>query len=126
MKIAVVSNDQNTVSQHFGRSKYFIIYEVENGEVKNVEIRQRHVIHHSHHEQGGFYGHHHNSNDHDAMIAEMSDCQVLIAGGMGYGAYNRIIFHGINVLITDEKDAKLAVEKFLKGTLINLATKKLH
>ncbi len=37
MKIAIASNDGKRISAHFGRSKGFVIFEIENGEIKNRE-----------------------------------------------------------------------------------------
>lgn len=41
MKVAIVTNDGEYVSQHFGRSRYYKIYTIENNEIQNVEMRER-------------------------------------------------------------------------------------
>jgi predicted Fe-Mo cluster-binding NifX family protein len=45
------------------------------------------------------------------------DCEVLIARGMGQGAYEAIKQSGIKPIITDLIDADEAVEAYIKGTL---------
>ena len=39
MKIAIASNDEITIADHFGKTRGFIIYDVENGEIKNQQYR---------------------------------------------------------------------------------------
>lgn len=39
MKIAVTTTDGVNVNQHFGKADSFYIYEVKNGELKNIEKR---------------------------------------------------------------------------------------
>ena len=40
MKIAIVSDDGKTISAHFGRSRGFVIFEIEDSKVKNQEYRE--------------------------------------------------------------------------------------
>ncbi len=35
MKIAVASDDGKIISSHFGRTRGFVIFEIENGEIKD-------------------------------------------------------------------------------------------
>ena len=134
MKIAIVTNNGQTISQHFGRASHYAIFSIENGEVKDTEMRERHTGHkaqqheHEHH-------HDHNNNNahgigqdekHDAMAKEIADCQVLIAGGMGRGAYMRFFQNGINVIMTDITDIKQAVDAYIKGELKNLYIERTH
>ena len=130
MKIAVVTVDGNTVSQHFGRSPYYAVVTVENGEVKSREMRQRGVGHfapqgskHSeHHEENGRHGYGPEARmSHAAMAQEISDCQVLIAGGMGSGAYENLKEAGLNVILTDMEMIDDAVKAQISGSLKNLA-----
>ena len=61
MKVAVATEDGKLISAHFGRSPYFAIYEIENGNVVKKDMRQntftghfRGAKHHGHsqHERG--------------------------------------------------------------------------
>ena len=38
MKIAVVTDDQQTVSRHFGRAPYYLVFTVENGAIVSREL----------------------------------------------------------------------------------------
>jgi len=37
MKIAAVSDDEITISQHFGRAPFYIVVTVEDGKIVNME-----------------------------------------------------------------------------------------
>ncbi len=134
MKIAVVTNDGKNISQHFGRAAYYAIYTIENNEIVDSQMRQRHTGHnaqnneHSHehsHDTSQMHGVGQNDK-HDAMAAEISDCQVLIAGGMGRGAYIRMFENGINVIMTDETNIHEAINKYINGKLTNLYIERTH
>lgn len=53
------------------------------------------------------------------MIESVRDCQVIIAGGMGQGAYLAIQQAGIRPIITDLSDAEQAVQDYLRGALVD-------
>jgi predicted Fe-Mo cluster-binding NifX family protein len=128
MKIAVVSENETTLSQHFGRAPYYIINTIDNGKVTKKEKFERGAAGTCAcgHAEGG--GHHHGSHGGDAesdskhnrMVDPIADCQALIAGGMGYGAYQALKSRGLEVFITAETSIQKAVEKYLAGTLDNL------
>jgi predicted Fe-Mo cluster-binding NifX family protein len=54
------------------------------------------------------------------MAQPISDCTVLISGGMGGGAYENLRQMHIEPVITDEADVDAAVSAYLAGTLKNL------
>jgi hypothetical protein len=57
---------------------------------------------------------------HDAMAEPITDCQVLLAGGMGWGAYESLKAYNIEAIVTDVEDIDKAVELYTKGELPNL------
>ncbi|GBD92378.1 dinitrogenase iron-molybdenum cofactor [bacterium BMS3Abin04] len=131
MKIAAVTNDGKSISQHFGRSRYYRIVSIEDGEIKNSEIRERgtghfaqqqqHESHTNHFDAQGRHGFGAEAqNRHSMMAQEIADCDVLIAGGMGAGAYQSFVGAGLNVVLTDQTNIDEAVSKFSKGELKNL------
>lgn len=133
MKIAIVTNDGETISQHFGRSMYYKIYSIEDGKITNQEMRQRGTghfaqqpssskpVHEPHYDPQGRHGFGAEAQGRHAMMAaEISDCDVLIAGGMGAGAYESFKAAGLNVILTDRYSIEDAVESFLNGSLKNL------
>ena len=131
MKVAIVTMDGNTVSQHFGRSPYFKIFTIENDKIVDEELRERRTGHfarnnqhqeHSHHNSEGKHGYGADAEaKHRTMADEISDCQVLIAGGMGSGAYQSFFNAGLNVILTDYRNINDAVNALIKGELKNLA-----
>ena len=60
MKIAFVTDDERTVSAHFGRALHYVVLTVEGGQVTLRETREKAAHHHAGegaHEQGA--EHHH-------------------------------------------------------------------
>ena len=54
---------------------------------------------------------------HGQMIQSIADCQVLIAGGMGAGAYESLRTSGIRPLLTDVRLIDDAVRSFIENRL---------
>ena len=132
MKIAVVTDDGKTICQHFGRALYYMVVTVENGKVVGKEQRNKaghhmagaeHASHESHGAQHGFDANAQVS--HTGMMANIMDCQLLIAGGMGWGAQVSLKQSGIESLITDVNDIDEAIQLYIQGKLPNL-TERLH
>ena len=141
MKIAIVTADGETVSQHFGRSPYYKIYTLERGDPVGVEMRRRGTGHfapqdthteppspgeHTH-DDGRGHGYDAGARSkHSAMAAELADCDVLVAGGMGRGAYESFLRAGLEVVLTDLRDINDVVNAWMNGTLRNLAEERTH
>jgi predicted Fe-Mo cluster-binding NifX family protein len=127
MKIAAITEDGITVSQHFGRAPLYVVLTVEDGEVVSRENRDK-MGHHSFagqpHEDtapGEKHGYGAGAQSrHDSMMQPISDCQVLIVGGMGWGAYESLSSQGIEPIVTDIQNIDEAVKLYLEGKLINL------
>ncbi|MCB0198814.1 MAG: dinitrogenase iron-molybdenum cofactor biosynthesis protein [Caldilineae bacterium] len=129
MKIAVVTDDLVTISRHFGRARNYLVLTVESGQVVRQEARPKaghdqfrlheHDDHdHDHdHEHGHGMGKH-SQEKHNLMMANLADCQVLIAGGMGQGAWNSLVQLGIKPVMTNEKQIAVAVREYLDGELV--------
>lgn len=130
MKIAVASDDGITVNQHFGKAPYYVVATVENGNVVSKETRAK-AGHHT------FAAAHHNEEDHvdaqgrhgyseaaacrHAEIAQaILDCDALICGGMGWGAYESMKSYNIEAIVTDKTSIDDAIASHLAGTLTNL------
>jgi predicted Fe-Mo cluster-binding NifX family protein len=127
MKIAVVTEDETNISQHFGRAPLYIVFTVENGKITGKEKRSKighgHQAagHDDHHAQGGPHGYDAASqNIHAGMAGAITDCQVLIAGGMGMGAYDSLKSYKIEPIVTDVKNIEKAVKLYIAGDLPNL------
>ena len=129
MKIAIATDEGKTVSQHFGRAKYYLVATVENGQLVKPELRdkpsQQHFANERHpdHDQPGQphgYGPA-EENRHARMAEVINDCQVLLCGGMGLGAYESMKDHGIRPIVTDLQDIDQAVKAYLAGTIVDHA-----
>ena len=108
MKIAIASDDKNLISHHFGKAKGFIIFDINNG---NVKEEYRENIGKNTGECG--------SCNHTAMINNIKDCQVVISYGMGQRIYLDLVNNHISPVVTEEKSVKEALNKFLKNQLKN-------
>lgn len=123
MKIAIASDDKKTISPHFGRSKGFVIFEIENNTVEDREYRLNTFTRHS---KGlceeGKSSH---SNHHSSIIKALSDCKVVISNGMGWRIHQDLIQNNIQALVTSETDVVSAVTLFIEGKLED-EIKRLH
>lgn len=41
MKIAAITDDGKTISQHFGRAQYYPVATIENGQIVDRELREK-------------------------------------------------------------------------------------
>ena len=127
MKIAAVSDDEVNISRHFGRAPYYVLVTVEDGKIIAKETRSKagHQTFAAHEAPKLAPGERHgydagSQTRHAAMAEVISDCQVLLAGGMGWGAYEAMQGYGIQPIITDVENIDEAVELYLAGRLPNL------
>jgi predicted Fe-Mo cluster-binding NifX family protein len=132
IKIAVVTDDGKTISQHFGRAQFYEVLSVENGTIVSRERRPK-VGHHtfSHAEEQHRHQGSENHNDqahqekHQQMSETIKDCQIVITRGMGHGAYQWMIQNNIKPIVTDIKSIDEAAEAVINGDIID-HTEKLH
>ncbi len=118
MKIAIASNDLKHVTGHLGRCKSFIIYNIEDKKVTGLETRQNTFTHHSMGHQGEHSDGEEHHHSHSELVNNLSDCEVLIFQSGGWRVIEDLKAANIIPFLTDEKVADVAVEKYLKGELI--------
>ncbi len=126
MKIAVITEDGQTISQHFGRAPYYLVFSVENNEIVGKELRDK-AGHrqfaqeeHDHNEEHDPRGHGfgaHSDAKHVRMIESIQDCEAIIVRGMGRGAYLAMEQANIRPFVTEIADAEEAVKAYIDGTL---------
>lgn len=126
MKIAVISDDGVSISQHFGRAALYVVLTVEEGKIVSRETRPK-AGHHTFAatERPPAPGERHGYDSgsqakHRSMAETIADCQVLLAGGMGWGAYESMKSYNIEPLVTDVENIDEAVRLYLAGRLPNL------
>jgi len=135
MKIAIVTEDGETISRHFGRAPFYLVVTVDKGTVVKRDRRDKaghtqfagHGHEHEQHAEGAS-GHGFDSESrerHGRMVSAITDCSVLLAGGMGAGAYESLKQAGITPIVTDVEKIEEAVAAYLAGTLTD-HTERLH
>lgn len=125
MKIACVTDDGITISQHFGRAPYYAVLTVENGQIVARELRDK-MGHNqfAHGEHGEGHGPHHGTDPashdkHTRMASAISDCEALLCRGMGWGAYDSMRRLGIKPVVTDIARIEDAVLAYAAGTIVD-------
>ncbi len=132
MKIAAVSDDGVTISQHFGRAAYYVVVTIENDKIVAREKREKmghaQFSGETHVEENDPRGHGYGAaaqSRHTRMASAIADCQVLLARGMGAGAYDSMRAANIRPIVTDIPTIDDAVKAYLAGTLVD-HTERLH
>ena len=124
IKIAFVTDDGTTISPHFGRARYFEVITVENGRISRREKREK-TGHHTFsgeehgdaHEEGKHGFDEHSRHKHESMLASITDCQVVVARGMGAGAYDHITEAKMKPILTSLKTIDEAVQEIISGRI---------
>jgi len=130
MKIAFITDDGKTISRHFGRARYYLVVEVKDGEVQNREMREKlghfQFATQEHHEENHEDGHNQSEGHgmdagshrkHSQMAEAISDCEAIICGGMGMGAYRSMQTFNIKPIVTDKLNIDDALKDYLDGQL---------
>jgi predicted Fe-Mo cluster-binding NifX family protein len=127
MKVAIVTNDGKTISQHFGRAAYYLVVEIQDNQVVSNTMRPRRTPHstgQSNQAQSHAPGQPHGmgpeaASRHAGMAAQIQDCDYLFAGGMGTGAVRAMEASGIRVILTDYREIAPALSAWTAGTLVD-------
>ena len=102
MKIAA-TYDNGNIFQHFGKTEFFKVYEVEDNKVVSSEVIGS------------------NGTGHGALAGLLAEqgISVLICGGIGGGAQSALAEAGIGLCSGAQGDADTAVDAYLKGELVS-------
>jgi predicted Fe-Mo cluster-binding NifX family protein len=124
MKIAAITDDGTTISQHFGRAPYYLVLTVENGQIMGRELRDKlgHSqftnLPHEPQQPGQPHGMDATShNKHLQMAESIADCEALLCGGMGMGAYQSMMTRGIKPVVTEIREIEQAVMAYVDGKI---------
>jgi predicted Fe-Mo cluster-binding NifX family protein len=116
MKIAVASADGVSLSSHFGRSRCFIVFTVENGKITGQEVRDNtHTAHAQGQCRDGADHRHDQPHSHAAVVEALRDCQALLCGGMGWRAAEDLNANGIRPVVVG--DTRLSPEQAVRALL---------
>jgi predicted Fe-Mo cluster-binding NifX family protein len=113
MKIAVASDDGTTIASHFGKTRGFVIFDVEDGKVTGRDYVQNTFTGHAR----GLSGADHSADRHGPILQALSGCQAVISHGMGRRIYDDLRTARIQAFIVKETDADEAVRLFLQDRL---------
>jgi predicted Fe-Mo cluster-binding NifX family protein len=132
IKVAAITDDGVTISQHFGRAAYYLVATIEDGRIVDRELRSK--LGHAHfanqpHIEGepdqphGMDAASHNK--HLQMAEAITDCEALLCRGMGMGAYQSMQARGIRPVVTDIVAIDDAVLAYIEGSIVD-QVEKLH
>ena len=127
MKIALITDDGKTISQHFGRANFYAVLTIENGQIIQRETRDKlshkhfaNATHHHSDEPGRGHGFDPASQSRHGQMAEaIADCEALICRGMGAGAYESMKERGIRPIVTDVQSVDEAALAYETGVLVD-------
>ncbi len=120
MKIAVASDDGKFIASHFGRTRGFLVYTIEDGRVADKSYIENRFTHHAqgHHEHGHSHDHgHDHHHSHHGILEALSGARVVISRGMGRRLLDDFERVGKEVYVTGAENADEAVEQYLAGSL---------
>jgi predicted Fe-Mo cluster-binding NifX family protein len=107
-KVAFATRNGQTITQHFGRLKAFVVAEIKDGVVTN----RTQVARSEYADKANGHGH-----NHDALLEPVSNCETLIAGGMGFPMAEHVKSSGLNLVLTSVRDIDSALTQLMAGTL---------
>lgn len=124
-KIAFITEDGKTISRHFGRAPYYLVMTIENDQIVSREMREKlghgqfaGGVHGEHEHHGAGHGTDTAShNKHVSMAQAIADCEAVICGGMGMGAYESMRRLNIRPIVTELSDIETAAQAYITGTL---------
>jgi len=130
MKIAAASDNGIMLTGHIGRCNMFLVYNIQDNRITNIERREnlnsKHEGKHEHHgehlcchdgDHGKTNGVH--NQRHAEVLSKINDCKFVICNSAGKGMIDDLEQNKISVILTNETEAKKAVERFIAGELKN-------
>lgn len=130
MKLAVVTDDGTTVSQHFGRARYYAVLTVKDQHILGQEMLDRGDMvlppdehHEARHGLGDAMDCHGTGTgaaaQHHRMVEPIKGCEALLTRGLSWSARECIINAGIRPVLTDIAGLNEAVAAYLDGTIVD-------
>ena len=104
MKIAVPTKENNQVDAHFGHCEFYTIYTISD---------QNKVINEERMDSPQGCG----CKSNIAETFKQEGIKIMLAGGIGDGAINKLSLHGINVIRNCQGDVSELIEQYLAGAV---------
>jgi predicted Fe-Mo cluster-binding NifX family protein len=93
MKIAIPTNDRESIAKRTGRAAEFAFYTIENGAVKSVTYKKNihshddhnrnEKHHHNENEEHDGHNHEHGEHNHDEVLEILKDTDLLLVRAVG-------------------------------------------
>ncbi|MFT3951213.1 MAG: NifB/NifX family molybdenum-iron cluster-binding protein [Oscillospiraceae bacterium] len=87
-RVAVATTDGKVVNEHFGRAKFFTVFDIGENGIVFAERRDTIAV---------CREFSHNESDFDKVIKLLGDCEAVFVAKIGYGAAAYIIQKGLRV-----------------------------
>ncbi len=109
MKIAVGTDDLKTIrSGHFGESKYYKVFEVEDGKIVHTTVIENPFLN-----EDGAQEHHHGEAKN--IMKLLRDCSVFLAKSMGMHSIPKLVQRGVKPVISQESSIEKAINDLIEG-----------
>ena len=117
-KIAFPTDDGETISRHLGESRFYLVALMD--DAGNTTFEQREKPRHDHAREKADQEHEcEHAQRGPALFTPILDCQVLISGGLGQGAYEHALNQGLDVILPAQKNISDALDAYRAGTLVS-------
>jgi len=119
MRIAIASDDGQTIAAHTGRCACLVVFEVADGTVRRLESRPNTFTAHARGQCSGGAEHDeaHAHHSHAPFLDAVADCGALITRGLGPRLVADLTQQRINVLVTSATSVDEAAREFALGRL---------
>lgn len=124
-KVAFATNDGVNIFSHFGRAKYFEVFEIEDKKVLSKVRRDKPDFHSAAHHHHSHQNQQEHQQRHNIILSLVEDCNFVVAGGIGYGIYDFLVSKGKQPIISSVKSIDEALSLLIENKLEN-HTEKLH
>lgn len=119
-KIAVATNDKVKIANRLGHCKYFAIFTISPDEIIKSEFIENSFIGHHKQKVVQLSTERQKSEgcNHDGLSLALSDCEVLLSGGMGTNVWKKLSESGIKAyVVQDGGNIEEIISNYLSGKL---------
>ena len=109
MKIAFPTLNGTSITAHFGRTRGYIVVDIEDGVEIAREFREV--------DPGDEHTDPMHNRRHENLVTTIQDCDAVVAGGMGHPIQERLEAAGLEVVLTGIRPIDDAVAAYTAGTL---------
>lgn len=122
-RIAIASDDGQTIAAHTGRCAGFVVFEVNDGVAQRSAVRPNTFTVHARGECQDTGGHDvaHVHHSHSALVDAISDCCALVTCGLGPRLVADLTERGIDAYVTNVTSVQQAAQDFASGRLVRVA-----